>query len=173
MGLWSFSLSTTKTALMQSLTVAKYTIRLSPAFGATSVRSFSMYLFMSSKAISAALVYMKSFFLRHPFSILKNGRDFSALLDRNLLRAACLPFRLCTSLMVLGRLRLVNAWTFAGLALMTCFDTVCPRNCPSFIPKKHFLGFSFIFILHNLLKVSWISTSISSSSILFSIMLST
>ncbi|GJY38989.1 hypothetical protein Tco_0425353 [Tanacetum coccineum] len=109
MGLWSFPLSTTKTALTQSLTDAKYTIRLSSAFGATSVRSFSMYLFMSSKAIFASLFYMKSFFSRHPFSILNNGRDFSALLDGNLLRATCLPFRICTSLMVLGRLRLVNA----------------------------------------------------------------
>ncbi|GJU93410.1 hypothetical protein Tco_1318166 [Tanacetum coccineum] len=102
------SYSASLTALTHSLEAARYMITLSPAFGATSVGSFSMYLFMSSKALSTSRVHRKSFFSRHPFSVLKNGRDFSALLDKNLLRAVSLPFKLCTSLMVLGRLRILR-----------------------------------------------------------------
>nr|GEW88301.1 hypothetical protein [Tanacetum cinerariifolium] len=92
----------TRTELMHSFEAARYTIRPSSDFGATRVGSFYMYFFISSKALSASLVHVKSFFSKHPFSVLKNGKDFSALLDRNLLRAASLPFKLCTSLIVLG-----------------------------------------------------------------------
>ncbi|GJY82201.1 hypothetical protein Tco_0494952 [Tanacetum coccineum] len=97
------------TALMHSFEAARYTIRPSSACGATRMGSFSMYFFISLKALSASLVHVKSFFSKHPFNVLKNGKDFSALLDRNLLRAASFSFKLCTSLMVLGRLRLVSA----------------------------------------------------------------
>ncbi|GJX88191.1 hypothetical protein Tco_0340205 [Tanacetum coccineum] len=76
----SFDFGESRTALMHSLEAARYTIKLSPAFGA-----------------------------------IRNDSGLSALLDRNLLRAASLPFSLCISLMVLSRLRLVNAFIFAGL----------------------------------------------------------
>nr|GEW98287.1 hypothetical protein [Tanacetum cinerariifolium] len=47
-----------------------------------------------------------SHFLSGPWSVLKNDKDFSMLLDRNPLRHARLPFKLYTSLMILGHLRL-------------------------------------------------------------------
>ncbi|GKC26495.1 hypothetical protein Tco_1033789 [Tanacetum coccineum] len=53
---------------------------------ATRVGSFSMYLFISSKYLSASFVHVKSVLSRHPFNVLKKGKDFSVLLDRNLLR---------------------------------------------------------------------------------------
>nr|GEV09417.1 hypothetical protein [Tanacetum cinerariifolium] len=63
----------TRTALMHSLEAARYTIRLSPALGATSVGSFSMYFFISLKALSASFVHAKSFFSKHPYNVLKKG----------------------------------------------------------------------------------------------------
>ncbi|GKD25062.1 hypothetical protein Tco_1231276, partial [Tanacetum coccineum] len=125
MGLWSFPLSAIRITLMHSFEAARYTIKFSPALGTTRMGRFSMYFFIFPKALSASLVHIKSFFSRQPFKVLKKRRDFSALLDKNLLRAASLPFRLCTSLIVLGHLRLVRAWIFAGLALIPCFDTKC------------------------------------------------
>ncbi|GJZ07332.1 hypothetical protein Tco_0541125 [Tanacetum coccineum] len=55
--------------------------------------------------------------------VLKKGRHFFALLDKNLFRAASFPFRLCTSLMVLGHLRLVKAWNFVRLPYFFQFDS--------------------------------------------------
>ncbi|GKD61802.1 hypothetical protein Tco_1299311 [Tanacetum coccineum] len=103
------ALSAIRTALMHSFEAARYMIKILPALGAMRVGSFSMYHFISLKALPASLFHVKSFFSRQPFNVLKKGRDFSALLDSNLLRAVSLPFRLCTSLMVFGYLRLVNA----------------------------------------------------------------
>jgi hypothetical protein len=54
----------------------------------------------------------------HFFSVLKNGKDFSADLDRKRLRLASLPFKLCTSFRVLGDGRRVTASDFYGQALI-------------------------------------------------------
>ncbi|GJZ47472.1 hypothetical protein Tco_0601304 [Tanacetum coccineum] len=86
MRLIQLSSSSVVTSVMHSFEAARYTITPSPTFGAMRVWSFSMYIFISSKALSASLVHVKFVFSRHPFSVLKNGKDFSALLDRNLLR---------------------------------------------------------------------------------------
>ncbi|GJS96913.1 hypothetical protein Tco_0803881 [Tanacetum coccineum] len=118
---------------------------------------FSMYLFISLKVLSASLVHVNYFLSRQPFSVLKKGKDFSALLDMNLFRAASFPLRFRTSLMVFGLFRLIRAWIFVGLALMPCFDNTCPRNWPSSIPKEHFFGLSFMLIFWSLLKVSRMS----------------
>nr|GEX09814.1 hypothetical protein [Tanacetum cinerariifolium] len=83
----STSFSMIGTAVTHSLKAAKCTTRLSLAFGAIKVEGFSIYLFISLKALSASLIHMTYFYSRHPFSVLKNGRDFSMIYDRNLLRA--------------------------------------------------------------------------------------
>ncbi|GJY51423.1 hypothetical protein Tco_0442270 [Tanacetum coccineum] len=61
MGLYSFPLSAIRIALMHFFEAARYTIKLLLAFGAIRVGSFYMYLFISSKALSASLVPVKCF----------------------------------------------------------------------------------------------------------------
>nr|GEX55225.1 hypothetical protein [Tanacetum cinerariifolium] len=70
--------------------------------GATRVGSIPMYLFISSKDLFTSLFHVKYFLSRQPFNVLKKGKYFSALLDRNPLRAVNFPLRLCTSLMELA-----------------------------------------------------------------------
>ncbi|GJT36833.1 hypothetical protein Tco_0936698 [Tanacetum coccineum] len=64
------------------------------------------------------------------------------------------------------------AFTFEGLALIPIFVMRYPRNGPSFTPKEHFLGLSFILIVQSLSKVSWMS-AMSSFDSLFITMSST
>ncbi|GKD18595.1 hypothetical protein Tco_1207753 [Tanacetum coccineum] len=87
---------------MASFAANKYIISLSPLIGAVKVRSSAICLFISHKALSASSFQAKSLFLMHRFKVLKNGSDFSTAFDRNLLRLASFPFRICTSFSVMG-----------------------------------------------------------------------
>ncbi|GKA36719.1 hypothetical protein Tco_0723284 [Tanacetum coccineum] len=64
------------TALIHSFEAAKQTIKFSLALGATRVGRSSMYLFISSKDLSAYLVHVKSFLSRQPFNDLKKELAF-------------------------------------------------------------------------------------------------
>ncbi|GJZ42041.1 hypothetical protein Tco_0588927 [Tanacetum coccineum] len=88
----------------------------------------------------------------HPLSTLKKARDLFAPFDKNLLRAASFPLRLCMSFSVLGWSRSVTALTFEGLAFMPCLVMRCPKKGPSSTPNEHFFRFSFMLIEQNLSK---------------------
>nr|GEU74212.1 hypothetical protein [Tanacetum cinerariifolium] len=92
-----------------------------------------------------------------------NGSDLLAPFERNLLRDANFPLRLCISLSVFCGFRLIIALTFEGLALIPCLVMRCPKNGPSSTPKEHLLGLSFMLMDWSLSKISWMSINMSSS----------
>jgi hypothetical protein len=158
---------------MLSCDAAMYIYSISPLIGVVSVGRISMNSFNFWKAASASILHWKIFLSIHPLRVLKNGSDRSAPFDKNLLKAASFPLRLCTSFNVFGDCRSVIAFTFEGFALIPCFVIKCPRNYPSSTPNEHFFGLSFIFMALSWLKVSWMSEGRSSSVLLFMTMSST
>ena len=68
----------------------------------------------------------------------------SVALETNLLRAATLPVRDFTSLIVLGELISRIALTFSGFASIPLYETINPRNFPEETPKAHLEGFNFM-----------------------------
>nr|GEX50074.1 hypothetical protein [Tanacetum cinerariifolium] len=133
------------------------------------------------KLQSEAIRYARSCSCRSPskplwpslLSTSKKGSYLSAPFNRKRMRAAIFPLRLCTSLGVFGCLTSVMAFTFEGLARIPCLVMRFPKNGPSSMLKEHFFGLSFILIDQNFLKVSFISTNISSSDVLLITMSST
>ena len=61
----------------------------------------------------------------------------------NLLRAATLPVRLCTSLVLLEDHMSNRAFIFSGLAYMPRWLTMNPKNFPEATPKVHLRGVEF------------------------------
>ena len=57
-----------------------------------------------------------------PFNESKKGRHFSMALEMNLLRAATLPVRLCTSLVLLGDRISIRVYVFLRLASVPLVD---------------------------------------------------
>ena len=72
----------------------------------------------------------------------------------NLFRAATLPVRDCTSLVVLGEDILRIALTFSGFASIPLYETINPRNFPEETLKAHFDGFNFMLYYLSVLNVS-------------------
>ncbi|GJX56082.1 hypothetical protein Tco_0285979 [Tanacetum coccineum] len=103
----------------------------------------------------------------HEGKVFMKGRDFSALFERNLFRAANYLLKLCISLTVFGGCRADMAFTLEGSALMPCFVIRLREYIPSSTPKEHFLRLSFRLIARSLLRVSSMSANISSSESLF------
>ncbi|GJQ97365.1 hypothetical protein Tco_0008504 [Tanacetum coccineum] len=68
--------------------------------------------------------------------VLKNGYDFLANLDKNMLRLARFPFSLCTSFKHFGGGKLRTASTLSGHTFNPLAFTLYPRNVPSLIPKR-------------------------------------
>ncbi|GJV16009.1 hypothetical protein Tco_1361332, partial [Tanacetum coccineum] len=66
-----------------------------------------------------------------------NDNDFSADLDRNLLRLASFSFSLCTSFKHFGDGRLRTASTLSGHTFNPSAFTLYPRNVPFLIPKLY------------------------------------
>nr|GEW69504.1 reverse transcriptase domain-containing protein [Tanacetum cinerariifolium] len=67
---------------------------------------------------------------------LKNGNDFLADLDINLLRLASFPFSLCTSFKHFGDGKLKTTSTLSGHTFNPSAFTLYPRNMPSLILKR-------------------------------------
>ena len=88
------------------------------------------------------------------FKVLKKRRHLSVTLETNLLRAAILPVRDCTSLIVFGEEILRMAFTFFGFTSIPFYDTMKPGNFPEDTPKAHLAGFSFILYFLSVLNVS-------------------
>nr|GEY57398.1 hypothetical protein [Tanacetum cinerariifolium] len=73
-----------------------------------------------------------------PPRFLKNGNDFLADLDKNLLRLASFPFSFCTSFKHFGDGKLRTASTLSGHTFNPSAFTLYPRNVPSLILKEAF-----------------------------------
>ncbi|GJW86974.1 hypothetical protein Tco_0162314 [Tanacetum coccineum] len=101
------------------------------------------------------------------FSTLKKGRDLSAPFERNWLKAANFPLRICISLSVIGGVRSEIALTFEGLALIPCLVMRCPRNVPSSTPKERFFVLSFMLMAHSLSKAALFCYGAKTSLLLF------
>nr|GEU38448.1 putative reverse transcriptase domain-containing protein [Tanacetum cinerariifolium] len=71
----------------------------------------------------------------HDDPVLKNGNDFLADLDRNLLRLASFPFSFCMSFKHFGDGKLRTASTLSEHTFNPSGFTFHPRNVPSLIPK--------------------------------------
>ena len=84
----------------------------------------------------------------------KKGRHLSVTFEMNLFRAAILPFKLCTSLIVLGGSNFIMARIFFALTSIPLWDTMEPKNFPAVIPNAHLLGFSFMLYDRRVSKVS-------------------
>ena len=78
----------------------------------------------------------------------------SVALETNLLRAATLPVRDYTSLVVLGEHISRMALTFLGFASIPFCETINPRNFPEETPKAHLDGFNFMWYCLRVLNVS-------------------
>ena len=91
------------------------------------------------KPFCQSSVYLKAF-----FNVLKNCRHLSVAFNINLLRAATLPFKLCTSLMLLGCSISKMARIMLGFASMHCYETMKPRNLPDKTLNAHLLRLSFM-----------------------------
>ena len=78
------------------------------------------------------------------FKVLKKRRHLSVALEMNLLRAATLPVRDYTSLIIFGEEILRMAFTFSIFVSIPLCDTMKQRNFPEDTPKAHLAGFSFI-----------------------------
>nr|GEX16079.1 transposase (putative), gypsy type [Tanacetum cinerariifolium]GEX37462.1 transposase (putative), gypsy type [Tanacetum cinerariifolium] len=68
--------------------------------------------------------------------VLKNGKDFSADLAKNLFRLASFPFKFCTSFKHFKDGRLKTASTLSGHTFSPLVLTLYPKNIPSSIPKN-------------------------------------
>ena len=75
-------------------------------------------------------------------------------LETNLLRAATLPVRDYTSLIVFEEDISRMAFTFSGFASIPLRDTMKLRNFPEETLKAHLAGFSFILYCLNVLNIS-------------------
>ncbi|GKA20472.1 hypothetical protein Tco_0700461 [Tanacetum coccineum] len=72
----------------------------------------------TENALSASAVNWKSLFFMQFFRVLKKGRDFSSDFDKNMLKLASFPLRLCTSFSVLGECSFMTAYAFFGHAFI-------------------------------------------------------
>nr|GEU39518.1 hypothetical protein [Tanacetum cinerariifolium] len=122
------SLYVIKTAPMASFAAARYIINSSFSFGTVNIGSSAINCFIPLHAISASAVHWKSLFFMHFFNVLKNGKDFSADLDRNLFRLASFSFSFCTSFRHFGDGRLRTASTLFGHTLSPSASTLYPRK---------------------------------------------
>jgi len=105
-------------------------------------------LFQTFKSLSTFIFPLK-FFLRS----LKNGRHL--FVDQtNLLRAAILPLRRCTSFTFVGGDISIIALTLSGFASILLCDIIKPRNFPYGTTNIHLDGFSFMLYFQRVLKVS-------------------
>nr|GEW92786.1 zinc finger, CCHC-type [Tanacetum cinerariifolium] len=105
------------------------------SFGAINIGNSAIDFFICLNAVFAFAVHWKSLFFVHFFRVLKNCTNFSADLDRNLLRFANLPFSFCTSFKHFGDGKLRTASTLSGHTFNPSAFTLYPRNVPSLIPK--------------------------------------
>ena len=71
-----------------------------------------------------------------------------------MLRAATLPMKDCTSLIVFEEDISRMALTFFGFASIPLCDTMKPRNFPKDTPKEHLVEFSFILYCLSMLNIS-------------------
>ena len=62
----------------------------------------------------------------------------------NLFRAAILPFKLCTSLTILGGSNSIMTRIFSGLTSIPLRDTIKPKNFLAVTSNAHLFGFSFM-----------------------------
>ena len=72
----------------------------------------------------------------------------------NLLRAATLPVRDCTSFTIFGEDISRIALTFSGFASIPLCDTMNLRNFPEETPKAHLDGFNFMLYYISVLNIS-------------------
>ena len=114
--------------------VARYRIKLSPASGLDRIGGVDMCFFIAYNAASHSSVHSNFLF---PRSKLKKGTNLSVDFEMNLLSAAILPVRLCTSLCFLGEGMSISALILSGLASMPRALTINPKNFPEDTPKEH------------------------------------
>ncbi|GJT17567.1 hypothetical protein Tco_0876273 [Tanacetum coccineum] len=95
MGTCPSSLLANKAMLMLSVEAARYIIRTSPCIGAVSVGKVSTNFFISWSVAAAFCVHYIFFLSVQLLSTLKKGRDLSVPFERNRLKAANFPLRLC------------------------------------------------------------------------------
>ncbi|GJT54789.1 hypothetical protein Tco_0989843 [Tanacetum coccineum] len=81
---------------------ARYRVSVSPGIRAVMVGSSVRNILRSWNAARASSVHSNTLFLLHSTKTLNNGSCFSDARDRNRLRAASFPLRLCISLRILG-----------------------------------------------------------------------
>lgn len=78
------------------------------------------------------------------YSTSKKGRQCSADLEINLLRAVTWPVSCWTSFLKVGCHISSIARIFSEFASMSCWMTIKPSNFLAVIPNAHFLGFNFM-----------------------------
>ncbi|GKE28055.1 hypothetical protein Tco_1443439, partial [Tanacetum coccineum] len=87
--------------------------------------------------------------------------------ERNWLKAANFPLRICISLSVVGGVRSEISLTFEGLALIPCLVMRCPRNVPSSTLKERFFVLSFMLMAQSLSKAALFCSGAKTSLLLF------
>lgn len=75
-------------------------------------------------------------------------------LEMNQLKVVTCPANCCTSLVVHGGLMSNMAFIILGLASISLCEIIKPKNFPIDTPNAHLVGFSFIWYLSSVLRVS-------------------
>ncbi|GKB94573.1 hypothetical protein Tco_0980710 [Tanacetum coccineum] len=120
MGTCPSSLLANKVALMLSVEAARYIIRTSPCIGVVSIGKVSKNFFISWSVAAASCVHCMFLLSVQLLSTLKKGRDLSAPFDRNRLRAANFPLRLCMSLSIFGCLESDSSRLLLSRRTLSC-----------------------------------------------------
>nr|GFA36834.1 hypothetical protein [Tanacetum cinerariifolium] len=107
--LWRSALEFCSGGLLQSpalkldeIYLIRYIIKTSPCIGVVSVGHISTNFFIPWSTAFASCVHCMFFLSVQLLSALKKGRDLLAPFNRNRLKDAILPLRLCMSLSVFG-----------------------------------------------------------------------
>ena len=148
--------------------MAKYRQSSSPGMDRLSNGGDERYAFKSLNAVWPSSIHSNDF-----LRVRKNGRHLSVALETNLFRAAIFPFKLWTSLTVLGGSNSIMARTFSGLTSIPLWDTMKPKNFLAVTPNAHLFGFSFMLNDQSVSKVFIRSSRWSTSCRLFTNMSST
>ena len=90
-----------------------------------------------------------------PLRVIKNGFNKSVKQDMNRPRAASWPVNYCTPFLEVGTWESIIALNWIGLASISLWVTIKPKNLPELTPNAHFKGLSFMLYFCNSSKASY------------------
>ena len=116
-------------------------IEVSPASGLTRIRRSVRYCLIATNARSHSSFHSARL---APLRVVKKGFKWSVNREIKLPRAANRPVSCWIPFLELGAGDCKMVLSCAGLASISLWVTIKPRNRPTLTPKAHFKGFSFI-----------------------------